>query len=90
MGIELSELCCKLVLVVVLALLVSDGSVFVLIFFFLLIGYLVMFCLVDMQTDLDAIDRMIDEAEATYNKWRHPDPYIGKCFCTGSKHRILL
>ncbi|GAY52850.1 hypothetical protein CUMW_145160 [Citrus unshiu] len=30
-------------------------------------------------TDLDAVDRMIDEAEATYNKWRHPDPYIGCC-----------
>lgn len=21
---------------------------------------------------------MIEDAEATYNKWRHPDPYIGK------------
>ncbi|XP_021659335.2 NADH dehydrogenase [ubiquinone] 1 beta subcomplex subunit 9 isoform X2 [Hevea brasiliensis] len=27
--------------------------------------------------DLDAIDRMIAEGEARYNKWRHPDPYIG-------------
>lgn len=30
------------------------------------------------QEDLDAIDRMIAEGEAQYNKWRHPDPYIGK------------
>ncbi|MFQ6630292.1 hypothetical protein Gotur_006570, partial [Gossypium turneri] len=27
--------------------------------------------------DLDTIDKMIDAGEATYNKWRHPDPYIG-------------
>ncbi|KAK6240854.1 hypothetical protein SCA6_006243 [Theobroma cacao] len=26
--------------------------------------------------DLDTIDRMIADGEATYNKWRHPDPYI--------------
>ncbi|TKY45797.1 NADH dehydrogenase of ubiquinone 1 beta subcomplex subunit 9 [Spatholobus suberectus] len=26
--------------------------------------------------DLDTIDRLITDAEATYNKWRHPDPYI--------------
>lgn len=30
--------------------------------------------------DLDTIDRMIEEGEATYNKWRHPDPYIGKYY----------
>ncbi|KAL9414766.1 hypothetical protein AB3S75_041101 [Citrus x aurantiifolia] len=36
-------------------------------------------------TDLDAIDRMIDEAEATYNKWRHPDPYIVPWAPGGSK-----
>ncbi|KMZ57438.1 hypothetical protein ZOSMA_8605G00010, partial [Zostera marina] len=28
--------------------------------------------------DLDTIDRLIGEGEASYNKWRHPDPYIGK------------
>ncbi|XP_022944758.1 NADH dehydrogenase [ubiquinone] 1 beta subcomplex subunit 9-like isoform X2 [Cucurbita maxima] len=27
--------------------------------------------------DLDRIDRMIADGEASYNKWRHPDPYIG-------------
>ncbi|XP_077240487.1 LYR family of Fe/S cluster biogenesis protein [Tasmannia lanceolata] len=26
--------------------------------------------------DLDTIDRLIDDAEATYNNFRHPDPYI--------------
>ncbi|KAG7010888.1 NADH dehydrogenase [ubiquinone] 1 beta subcomplex subunit 9, partial [Cucurbita argyrosperma subsp. argyrosperma] len=26
--------------------------------------------------DLDRIDRMIADGEASYNKWRHPDPYI--------------
>lgn len=31
-----------------------------------------------LQEDLDAIDRMIAEGEAQYNKWRHRDPYIGK------------
>lgn len=30
------------------------------------------------QEDLDTIDRLISEGEATYEKWRHPDPYIGK------------
>uniref|UniRef100_A0A2C9V0P6 NADH dehydrogenase [ubiquinone] 1 beta subcomplex subunit 9 n=1 Tax=Manihot esculenta TaxID=3983 RepID=A0A2C9V0P6_MANES len=30
--------------------------------------------------DQDAIDRMIAEGEAQYNKWRHPDPYIGQLF----------
>ena len=32
----------------------------------------------DLQEDLDRIDRMIADGEASYNKWRHPDPYIGK------------
>ncbi|KAL9671792.1 hypothetical protein QQ045_009365 [Rhodiola kirilowii] len=27
--------------------------------------------------DLDTIDRVIDQAEATYNTFRHPDSYIG-------------
>ncbi|TXG64658.1 hypothetical protein EZV62_011652 [Acer yangbiense] len=27
-------------------------------------------------SDLDTIDRLIDNAEATYNNFRHPDPYI--------------
>ena len=35
-------------------------------------------CGFSLQQDLDTIDRMIEEGEATYNKWRHPDPYIGK------------
>ncbi|KAK5771415.1 hypothetical protein PVK06_047618 [Gossypium arboreum] len=26
--------------------------------------------------DLDTVDKMIAAGEATYNKWRHPDPYI--------------
>lgn len=29
------------------------------------------------QEDLNTIDRLIEEAEASYEKWRHPDPYIG-------------
>lgn len=32
----------------------------------------------DLQEDPDTIDRLIVDAEASYNKWRHPDPYIGK------------
>eukprot|EP00262_Sarcandra_glabra_P007324 TRINITY_DN2003_c0_g1_i2.p1 TRINITY_DN2003_c0_g1~~TRINITY_DN2003_c0_g1_i2.p1 ORF type:complete len:118 (+),score=25.13 TRINITY_DN2003_c0_g1_i2:292-645(+) len=35
--------------------------------------------------DLDAIDRMINHAEATYNKWQHPDPYIVPWAPGGSK-----
>lgn len=33
----------------------------------------------DFQEDIEVIDRMITAGEAQYNKWRHPDPYIGKC-----------
>jgi hypothetical protein len=33
---------------------------------------------VDLQEDPDTIDRLIADGEASYNKWRHPDPYIGK------------
>lgn len=33
---------------------------------------------VDLQEDPDTIDRLIENAEASYNKWRHPDPYVGK------------
>lgn len=29
------------------------------------------------QEDIEVIDRMIADGEAQYNKWRHPDPYIG-------------
>ncbi|XP_021627298.1 NADH dehydrogenase [ubiquinone] 1 beta subcomplex subunit 9 isoform X2 [Manihot esculenta] len=35
--------------------------------------------------DQDAIDRMIAEGEAQYNKWRHPDPYIVPWAPGGSK-----
>ncbi|KAK7283530.1 hypothetical protein RIF29_13103 [Crotalaria pallida] len=35
--------------------------------------------------DLDTIDRMIADAEASYNKWRHPDPYIVPWAPGGSK-----
>lgn len=31
------------------------------------------------QDDIETIDRMIAAGEVTYNKWQHPDPYIGKC-----------
>lgn len=31
-----------------------------------------------LQEDLDTIDRLISDAEAAYEKMRHPDPYIGK------------
>lgn len=30
-----------------------------------------------VQEDTEIIDRMIAAGEATHNKWRHPDPYIG-------------
>ncbi|KAK8508992.1 hypothetical protein V6N12_016836 [Hibiscus sabdariffa] len=35
--------------------------------------------------DLDTIDKMIAAGEATYNKWRHPDPYIVPWAPGGSK-----
>ena len=38
---------------------------------------LLMRYLVNLQEDLDTIDRLITEAEAHFEKWRHPDPYIG-------------
>ncbi|KAK6253747.1 hypothetical protein QUC31_015467 [Theobroma cacao] len=38
-----------------------------------------------LQEDLDTIDRMIADGEATYNKWRHPDPYIVPWAPGGSK-----
>ncbi|KAI5673233.1 hypothetical protein M9H77_13597 [Catharanthus roseus] len=38
--------------------------------------------------DLESIDRLIADAEATYNKWRHPDPYVVPWAPGGSKfHR---
>ncbi|KAL9689901.1 hypothetical protein QQ045_010292 [Rhodiola kirilowii] len=40
-----------------------------------------------MQEDLDTIeiDRLIDQAEATYNNFRHPNPYIVPWAPGGSK-----
>ncbi|RDX67619.1 NADH dehydrogenase [ubiquinone] 1 beta subcomplex subunit 9 [Mucuna pruriens] len=35
--------------------------------------------------DVDTIDRLIENAEASYNKWRHPDPYIVPWAPGGSK-----
>ncbi|KAL9257386.1 NADH dehydrogenase [ubiquinone] 1 beta subcomplex subunit 9-like protein [Drosera capensis] len=35
--------------------------------------------------DLETIDRLTDAAEATYNKFRHPDPYIVPWAPGGSK-----
>ncbi|KAG5033653.1 hypothetical protein AAZV13_04G007600 [Glycine max] len=35
--------------------------------------------------DPDTIDRLIADAEASYNKWRHPDPYIVPWAPGGSK-----
>ncbi|XP_038693357.1 NADH dehydrogenase [ubiquinone] 1 beta subcomplex subunit 9-like [Tripterygium wilfordii] len=35
--------------------------------------------------DLDTIDRLIADAEAQHNKWRHPDPYIVPWAPGGSK-----
>ena len=43
--------------------------------------------MVDSQEDPDTIDRMIEDGEAQYNKWRHPDPYIGKRY-SGSSRKI--
>lgn len=31
-----------------------------------------------LQEDADRIDRMIEQGEATYEKFRHPDPYVGE------------
>ncbi|XP_038989777.1 NADH dehydrogenase [ubiquinone] 1 beta subcomplex subunit 9 [Phoenix dactylifera] len=35
--------------------------------------------------DLNTIDRLIDEGEAAYEKWQHPDPYIVPWAPGGSK-----
>ncbi|XP_020572151.1 NADH dehydrogenase [ubiquinone] 1 beta subcomplex subunit 9 [Phalaenopsis equestris] len=35
--------------------------------------------------DLDTIDRLINEGEASYAKWQHPDPYIVPWAPGGSK-----
>ncbi|KAE9603473.1 putative complex 1 LYR protein [Lupinus albus] len=35
--------------------------------------------------DVDTIDRLIADGEASYNKWRHPDPYIVPWAPGGSK-----
>ncbi|XP_062175794.1 NADH dehydrogenase [ubiquinone] 1 beta subcomplex subunit 9 [Alnus glutinosa] len=35
--------------------------------------------------DPDTIDRLIADGEASYNKWRHPDPYIVPWAPGGSK-----
>uniref|UniRef100_A0A7N2MZJ7 NADH dehydrogenase [ubiquinone] 1 beta subcomplex subunit 9 n=1 Tax=Quercus lobata TaxID=97700 RepID=A0A7N2MZJ7_QUELO len=37
------------------------------------------------REDPDTIDRMIEDGEAQYNKWRHPDPYIVPWAPGGSK-----
>lgn len=31
-----------------------------------------------VQDNLDVIDRLIDDAEARYRNFQHPDPYIGE------------
>ena len=31
-----------------------------------------------LQDNLDVIDRLIDDADAQYRNFQHPDPYIGK------------
>lgn len=33
-----------------------------------------------VQDNLDVVDRLIDDAEAQYRNFQHPDPYIGKLF----------
>ncbi|CAN6463706.1 unnamed protein product [Victoria cruziana] len=38
-----------------------------------------------IKEDVDAIDRMLDEAEARFGRWRHPDPYIVPWAPGGSK-----
>ncbi|XP_041999324.1 NADH dehydrogenase [ubiquinone] 1 beta subcomplex subunit 9-like [Salvia hispanica] len=35
--------------------------------------------------DIELIDRMIADGEASHNKWRHPDPYIVPWAPGGSK-----
>lgn len=35
--------------------------------------------------DLSTIDRLIEDGEASYNKWQHPDPYIVPWAPGGSK-----
>ncbi|XP_058213213.1 NADH dehydrogenase [ubiquinone] 1 beta subcomplex subunit 9 [Rhododendron vialii] len=34
---------------------------------------------------LETIDRLLEDGEAAYNKWRHPDPYIVPWAPGGSK-----
>lgn len=49
-------------------------------FILLFVSLVPKFCVISLrsQEDLDTIDRLIADAEASHNKWRHPDPYIGK------------
>ena len=48
------------------------------------------FVLIPLQEDPDTIDRLITDAEASYNKWRHPDPYIGKLTSLSTLFHIYL
>lgn len=47
------------------------------------------FIYLKFQEDLDTIERMIAEGEASYDKWRHPDPYIGKCHTVNIESSFL-
>lgn len=33
-----------------------------------------------LQEDVETTDRMIADAEAKYNKWCYPDPYVGTLY----------
>ncbi|CAL0318937.1 unnamed protein product [Lupinus luteus] len=44
--------------------------------YFLFSGLVTAHLFNNLQEDVDTIDRIIADAEASYNKWRHPDPYI--------------
>ena len=58
-------------------------TMFLMLLFCLLIFIFIL--VVDSQQDPDTIDRMIEDGEAQYNKWRHPDPYIGKWYSGSSR-----
>lgn len=59
-------------------------TMFLMLLLCLLVNFF-LFLVVDSQEDPDTIDRMIEDGEAQYNKWRHPDPYIGKRYSGSSR-----
>lgn len=66
---------------IVMMIYIYQSEVFVLYFIFVsLVSKSCVASLLDIQEDLDTIDRLIADAEESYNMWRHPDPYIGMIY----------